>query len=311
MDLLPTPEQDEIVGSIRAVLADRHVLGQPMTDELWATAAEQGWFGLGIAEADGGVGYSLVEESLLCIELGRACVPGPFLGTIIAAAADDPDLRHQVMAGERPVGIAERENDHLRVLDGRSGGLAVVLDEMAVVELGSLESQPSFDQLVEVAVAPDWTPLTSAGNRDRAALLIAGALAGLAAATMAQSVSYGMDREQFGQPVGGFQAVKHRCALRRALPGEWAHRRPIPDRGRCGGGSSGRDRQRRDQRAEPRRHRLHARAHCTSLRHACTRVVGPRWRSPLAPRRGPRGPDLTAPRPHSFRPLEAQAEIRV
>ena len=37
-------------------------------------------------------------------------------------------------------------------------------------------------------------------------------LAGMARATTEQSVSYGIDREQFGQPVGGFQAVKHRCA---------------------------------------------------------------------------------------------------
>jgi alkylation response protein AidB-like acyl-CoA dehydrogenase len=37
-------------------------------------------------------------------------------------------------------------------------------------------------------------------------------LAGMAQATTDQSVGYAKDREQFGQPVGGFQAVKHRCA---------------------------------------------------------------------------------------------------
>jgi alkylation response protein AidB-like acyl-CoA dehydrogenase len=106
MDLLPTPEQDEIVGSIRAVLADRHTLGEPMSPDLWSTAAAQGWFGLGLSEDEGGVGYSVVEEALLCIELGRAAVPGPFLGTILASHCDDAALRASVIAGEVPVAVA-------------------------------------------------------------------------------------------------------------------------------------------------------------------------------------------------------------
>jgi alkylation response protein AidB-like acyl-CoA dehydrogenase len=212
MDLLPTPEQDEITASIQAVLADRHTLGQPMSDELWTTAADQGWFGLGVAEADGGVGYSMVEEALLCIELGRAAVPGPFLGTILAAAADDPDLRAAVIAGQHRVGLAEREGDHVRVFDSTEGGLAYLIDDTSVGTIGALAEETSLDPLITLGTTAELTGGGPAGDRHRTVLLIAASLAGMAAATTAQSVSYGMDREQFGQPVGGFQAVKHRCA---------------------------------------------------------------------------------------------------
>ena len=132
MDLLPTSEQDEIIESVRSVLADRHTIGEPVSDALWNTAVEQGWFALSASEADGGVGYSIVEEALLFAEIGAACAPGPFLAT------------------------------------------------------GDVAS--------------------------KAHVLIASSLAGIARATTEQSVSYGKDREQFGQPIGGFQAVKHRCA---------------------------------------------------------------------------------------------------
>src|SRR3954462_15294122 len=142
MDLLPTPEQDEIVASICSVLADRHTLGEPMSPELWSTAAAQGWFGLGLSEADGGVGYSVVEEALLCIELGRAAVPGPFLGTILASHCNDAELRASVIAGEAAVALAEREGDGVRVFDGVDDGYVLLLDDGEIVRLGSLSAEP-------------------------------------------------------------------------------------------------------------------------------------------------------------------------
>jgi alkylation response protein AidB-like acyl-CoA dehydrogenase len=212
VDLLPTPEQDEIVASIRSVLADRHTLGEPMSPDLWSTAAAQGWFGLGLGEGEGGVGYSVVEEALLCVELGRACVPGPFPGTILASHCDDAALRSSVIAGEVPVALAEREGDGVRVFDGADDGYALLLDDGAIVRIGSLTPQPSFDLLVPLGTTGYVSSVTDGVGHDRTSLLIAAMLAGMAAATAAQSVEYAKDREQFGQPIGGFQAVKHRCA---------------------------------------------------------------------------------------------------
>lgn len=46
----------------------------------------------------------------------------------------------------------------------------------------------------------------------RAAILLSSELLGVAEATMNISVEYAKERVQFGQPIGAFQAIKHKCA---------------------------------------------------------------------------------------------------
>ena len=155
MDLLPTPEQDENVASIRAVLADRHTLGEPMSADLWSTAAAQGWFGLGLSEDEGGVGYSVVEEALLCIELGRAAVPGPFLGTILAShfATTPPSGPRSSPARCRWPSPSEK-GEGIRVFDGADDGYALLLDDgERSVRVGTLVFEPSFDRLIDLGTA--------------------------------------------------------------------------------------------------------------------------------------------------------------
>jgi alkylation response protein AidB-like acyl-CoA dehydrogenase len=50
------------------------------------------------------------------------------------------------------------------------------------------------------------------GLLDRAALAIACDSLGIAEAMLAATVSHVSSREQFGRPIGSFQAVKHQCA---------------------------------------------------------------------------------------------------
>ncbi|HKY17093.1 MAG TPA: acyl-CoA dehydrogenase family protein, partial [Microthrixaceae bacterium] len=225
MDLLPTEEQDEIVASVRAVLADRHVMGDPIDDALWSTAVEQGWFALGLPEELGGVGYTAVEEALVFIEIGRVCAPGPFLATTIAARiaaeAGETELSAALIGGEQRAAWAEPEGDGLRFTDHSGAQVAVVVDgdEVSVMSLDGVEllDEAALDVLVPLATGPRPTQvLARAGDpaaiKARAMVLVAAALSGIALATTDQSVEYAKDRQQFGQPIGGFQAVKHRCA---------------------------------------------------------------------------------------------------
>ncbi len=246
MDLLPTPEQDEIVATVRAqldrefdlhALAERDGAASVVDADLWRRCAELGWFGIGLQESLGGVGYSLVEESLLFAELGAHATPGPFLPTVLAARltalVGATELRDVILSGERRVALAEPHGDvdatggakvsgTFRVTDHGGADLVLVMvgDTAALLDAGDLVAEPmaSLDLLVPTAVGTvsgvsaichmdDATAL-----RLRATVLVASELAGIATATAEQSTQYAKDREQFGVPVGSFQAVKHRCA---------------------------------------------------------------------------------------------------
>ena len=54
-----------------------------MTPELWKKLAEQGWLGLIVPEAYGGMGLGVVDLVVLMEEMGRAVVPGPFFSTVL------------------------------------------------------------------------------------------------------------------------------------------------------------------------------------------------------------------------------------
>jgi alkylation response protein AidB-like acyl-CoA dehydrogenase len=228
MDLLPTDEQAEILSSVRQVLADRAPIGEPLSDRLWSSAAEQGWFGLGIAESDGGVGYGPVEETLLAIELGRVAAPGPFLAGIVgvhyAAAVGDTQLAGSLLSGESRLAWAEPSPEsglwilHHDVAD-RALLVDVVGQRVGLVSTAGCEPTRSIDELVPAArlgAVPDLQQPLSGEAADAviatAMLWVAAYQAGIAEATCAQSVEYVSERVQFGQPVGAFQAVKHRCA---------------------------------------------------------------------------------------------------
>jgi alkylation response protein AidB-like acyl-CoA dehydrogenase len=243
VDLLPTPEQDEIVATVRAQLEsdfDLHTLAgsdgasRVIAPELWSRCADLGWFGLGLEEDLGGVGYGLAEETLLFGELGRHATPGPFLAAVlgarVAALGGDAGTAAAVLDGSAPVALAEEEaagagDTHLRIrdLDGARFVLVVATDRVALLPADTLDpaDAASIDLLVPLSTAPlpdlGAAVATLTGDdavrlRRRGTVLVSAELAGLATGCAEQSVAYALDREQFGVPIGSFQAVKHRCA---------------------------------------------------------------------------------------------------
>lgn len=82
----------------------------------WATFAELGWLGAGLAEERGGFGGGAAENAIIAQELGKALVNEPFAAHVIAinllAGSGNPALRDAVEAvvmGEERVAVALHE----------------------------------------------------------------------------------------------------------------------------------------------------------------------------------------------------------
>src|SRR3989304_2626493 len=93
MDFTFTPEQAALREQAREFLGAN-------PEPSWAQLAELGWTGVSIAEEDGGVGLTFVEEAVLFEELGRALYRGPYFSTIaVTFPALPAALRAEVAAG--------------------------------------------------------------------------------------------------------------------------------------------------------------------------------------------------------------------
>jgi alkylation response protein AidB-like acyl-CoA dehydrogenase len=92
MDLAFSEEQEMLSKSARDFLANKcpKTLVREMEEdeqgyppELWKELAELGWLGLPFPEKYEGGGFSFLDLIVLLEEMGRACLPGPFLSTVV------------------------------------------------------------------------------------------------------------------------------------------------------------------------------------------------------------------------------------
>jgi alkylation response protein AidB-like acyl-CoA dehydrogenase len=238
IDLNLSEDQRQITASVQDVLADRFPLGRfrntrggDRDQALFSEIVELGWLGLGVAEEAGGAGFTLVEEMLLFRELGRHLVTpsvlASVLGVHLALALGKDDFAAEIVAGTRRVALANvlagGGNFTHAVLDGAGCDWLLFWDETGFTCMPQKAASPghagrSIDRtlsLQRVALG-GGERLHLAGHeaaalRRRADVLIAAQMLGLTQAAQEVSVEYAKLREQFGQPIGAFQAIKHRC----------------------------------------------------------------------------------------------------
>jgi alkylation response protein AidB-like acyl-CoA dehydrogenase len=186
---------------------------------VWTALNELGVLGISAPEEQGGSGLGATEEALIVMELGRRVVAPSVLSTIAAShlRAAAKHMRDTAMLrvaagyrrGDKVVCIEDSPASLLLV---RSGSGAQLFERPAASRL--LDSQLWSSRLLEIHAPSLGRPLAEAapGEALRLRLIDAAALAGIASAALEMAVAYAGLREQFGRPIGSFQAIKHHCA---------------------------------------------------------------------------------------------------
>ena len=237
----------------------------------WQAAAEQGLQGVHLAESVGGQGFGILELAIVLAEFGYGAVPGPFVPSAIASALISAhDARAKVLselASGGAIGAyaldsgltATRHGDALvirgevRAVPAAAQASVLVLpvaidsgDEWVVLRAEQLEIVPvkSLDPLrpiahvranaVEVGDDAALSNLTMATAHALMSTLLSAEAVGVARWATDTASQYAKIREQFGRPIGQFQAIKHKCAemiadTERATAAVWDAARAIDE----------------------------------------------------------------------------------
>ena len=230
-----TDDQHEIKRTARDLLTKRSTWekvreaaeGGRYDLDLWRELGELGWPGIAIAEEHGGQGLGVVELVILLEELGFACAATPFLGTALAGlaiqSAGSPEQQARWLPGLASGELRGALGAPGLIPDGDGADVLVLVtaDGMRIVDSGQAGAQAvdAIDPTRRHASVTDAT--AQAGEvlpgdvelaTDLGRTAVSAELVGIAQRALEMGVAYVKDRQQFGTPVGAFQAVAHRCA---------------------------------------------------------------------------------------------------
>ncbi|TDG15133.1 acyl-CoA dehydrogenase [Seongchinamella unica] len=201
--------------------------------ELWGQLAELGLTGMTVPEAFGGLGMSEVDFVLLAQECGYVALPEPLVHTVLVAVPMLAELGGalaaewlpKIASGEALVVVGLEENQlvedaHVADLLLLQQGDSLFAASRDQVDLRYNESVDPSRKLYAVTVSSGATEVARAADAqaliaralNRGALGSAAQALGLAQRMVEISVQYTSERQQFGQAIGAFQAVKHHMA---------------------------------------------------------------------------------------------------
>lgn len=187
MDFSFTPEQEELRREARAFL-------EANPEPTMAQLSELGWVGALASEE-----FSFLDVAVLFEELGRALDAGPYLVNEVVAQPGEEIWSLELDGLVPNLG----EVDRVLAADGRAvpakGRVLETVDETR--KLGRLDANGAEPSGIDVDAV-------------RLRLLAALALeaVGIGQKALDLAVEYAKEREQFGRPIGVYQAVSHKLA---------------------------------------------------------------------------------------------------
>jgi len=240
--------------------------------ELWKEMASLGWLGLVFPEKYGGGGMSFLDLSMLLEEMGYACLPAPFLATVVLGGLPIMDIGSEeqkeqylpkIASGKLILSLAliepameygpgaiaveatpdgdsyvisgtklfvpyanccdyllcmtrtskQEEGITIFIVDTKSPGIkCTVLDTMAhdklcevVFEHVRVPKEAILGQLDQGW--PEVQKIVERGDVAKCCELV-----GNFQWTLEDTIAYAKERQQFGRPIGSFQALQHYCA---------------------------------------------------------------------------------------------------
>jgi alkylation response protein AidB-like acyl-CoA dehydrogenase len=186
---------------------------------LWNELAEMGVFGLRLPEDQGGVGLGYSDAVLVFEELGRRLVPGPLVWSHLAAGLIDGAETGKTVVGGLDLSTDSGGPIIVETLDALDVLLVLRPDGIERLDPRTLiatEADVPLDPLTPIhhlADLPTGERIADAAAarqmRLEGAALVAAQQLGVAEGALDLANEYAKGREQFGRPIGGFQAVKH------------------------------------------------------------------------------------------------------
>lgn len=230
-------EERDLLRQTVAALVDKHAAPEAVRtamesdrgydESLWQLLCEQvGAAALVVPEELGGAGGELGDAAVVLEELGKALVPTPLLGTVLAElallAAPEPDAETlERLAEGRAIGAVVFGDGYAANGDlvGTSDvdGVVIGVQDGQLLRWTAFSAEPvaTMDPTRRLGrvTAEQTAPIgADPGIADYAAILLAAEQVGAATRCLDLTVQYTKDRVQFGRPIGSFQALKHRMA---------------------------------------------------------------------------------------------------